>query len=308
MPKHSQTAKGSAFEFALAQAFIDVTPAKSADFERPFVTAHNHFHNMEEEIQGNMVIAAREAVTFLCAFEERLNQTPEATVHIQSSQDARKRADVRDIVIRFPESEIGISAKNISKEVRAPRLSDTIDFGEKWLGIPVSQDYWQVVKPIFQSLRLKRRTATLWREISNKDEIYSAVLTAFRDEILTIYRIKPKFVSEQLVRFILGRYDFYQVTKENGDVSVASFNLTNSLGWGDKVPLPNRILSCDFLPESQNTILLALDSGWQIRFRLHNASSKVEPSLKFSITIEGWPKVIARHIISLDPRHRISYT
>ena len=215
---------------------------------------------------------------------------------------------MRDIVIRFPESEIGVSAKNISKEVRAPRLSDTIDFGEKWLGIPASQDYWEIVKPIFRSLRLKRRSGTMWRELPNKNEIYSEILMAFRDEIQNIYRKKPNNVPEQLVRFILGRYDFYQVTKENGDVSVASFNLTDSLGWGDKVPLPKRILSFDFLPESRNTILLALDSGWQIRFRLHNASSRVEPSLKFSITIEGWPKVIARHIISLDPKYRITHT
>ena len=281
-------------------------PAKAADWERPFSTAFNHFHNMDSETQESMRNAASEAVVFLRAFEERLRQSPDATVHIQSSQDARKRADVRDIVIRLPEGEIGISAKNISKEVRAPRLSDTIDFGENWLGIPVSQEYWEIIKPIFQSLRLKRRSGSMWRELPNKNEIYIEVLKAFRNEVKRIYGKKPRYVPEHLVRFILGKYDFYQITKENGDVSIASFNLTNSLGWGDKVPLPKRILSFELLPESRNTILLALDNGWQIRFRLHNASSKVEPSLKFSITIEGWPKVIARHIISLDPKHRIT--
>ncbi len=306
MPRYSQTAKGSAFEYALARAFIDVTPAEAADWERPFLTARNHFQSMDKETKDGMQVAAREAVAFLCAFEERLNQSSTGTVHIQSSQDARKRADVRDIVFRFPEGELGISAKNISSEVRAPRLSDTIDFGAKWLGIPVSQRYWNEVKPIFQSLRHKRSEGILWREIEGKEEIYFEVLQAFRNEIMRIHESEPGYVPEQLVRFILGRYDFYQITKENGFVSIASFNLANNLGWGNKVPLPNRILSCDFLPDSKSTLLLALDSGWQIRFRLHNASSKVEPSLKFSITIEGWPKVIARHIISLDPKHRIT--
>lgn len=32
-----------------------------------------------------------------------------------------------------------------------------------------------------------------------------------------------------------------------------------------------------------------MDNGWQISFRIHNASSKVEPSLKFDVELIGQP-------------------
>jgi hypothetical protein len=32
-----------------------------------------------------------------------------------------------------------------------------------------------------------------------------------------------------------------------------------------------------------------MDNGWQISFRIHNASSKVENSLKFDIQLTGQP-------------------
>ena len=35
-----------------------------------------------------------------------------------------------------------------------------------------------------------------------------------------------------------------------------------------------------------------MDNGWQISFRIHSASSKVEPSLKFDIQLVGQPIVL----------------
>lgn len=35
-----------------------------------------------------------------------------------------------------------------------------------------------------------------------------------------------------------------------------------------------------------------LDNGWQFSFRIHNASTKVETSLKFDIQIIGMPASI----------------
>lgn len=32
-----------------------------------------------------------------------------------------------------------------------------------------------------------------------------------------------------------------------------------------------------------------LNNGWQLSFRIHNASSKVEPSLKFDVQFIGMP-------------------
>ena len=35
-----------------------------------------------------------------------------------------------------------------------------------------------------------------------------------------------------------------------------------------------------------------MDEGWQFTFRIHNASTLVEPSLKFDIQIVGMPTAI----------------
>jgi hypothetical protein len=35
-----------------------------------------------------------------------------------------------------------------------------------------------------------------------------------------------------------------------------------------------------------------MDGGWQFNFRIHNASTYVEPSLKFDIQIIGMPTTI----------------
>jgi len=37
--------------------------------------------------------------------------------------------------------------------------------------------------------------------------------------------------------------------------------------------------------------------GWQLSFRIHNASTLVEPSLKFDINIVGLPGSVARNVI-----------
>ena len=299
MVKYSQTESGLAFEYALAQALVDVTPAIAADSEKPYKTAARSYEKMDVGVRDDLKTAAREAITFLCAFEDGLRDNRQGIVHIQSAHVARQRADVRDIVVRYPNHELGISAKNESLEQRAPRLSDKIDFGEKWLDEPVSDEYWRKIKPVFEDLRALQSQGVLWRDLPNpkKGGIYQAILSAFMAEVRRIYEVCSNKMPESLVRYVLGKFDFYQVTKENGSVSIAAFNLSNNLNWGNRVPLPKRVLFFDFIPDSKNTILLVFDKGWQIRLRIHNASSKVEPSLKFSITIEGWPKNIARHVI-----------
>ena len=58
------------------------------------------------------------------------------------------------------------------------------------------------------------------------------------------------------------------------------------------------IVNLDFKPGSTNTVELYMDGGWQFSFRIHNAATKVETSLKFDIQIVGMPTTI----ISIDCR------
>ena len=56
--------------------------------------------------------------------------------------------------------------------------------------------------------------------------------------------------------------------------------------------LPTRIVELDFKKNSSTTLELIMDNGWQISFRIHNASSKVEPSLKFDVQLIGQPTAL----------------
>ena len=43
------------------------------------------------------------------------------------------------------------------------------------------------------------------------------------------------------------------------------------------------------LCKRETILLVTLDEGWQISFRIHNASSRIEPSLKFDINLVSAP-------------------
>ena len=53
--------------------------------------------------------------------------------------------------------------------------------------------------------------------------------------------------------------------------------------------LPTEIVSLRFKPGSTTTVEMYLNNGWQLSFRIHNASTNVEASLKFDIQIIGLP-------------------
>ena len=56
-----------------------------------------------------------------------------------------------------------------------------------------------------------------------------------------------------------------------------------------KLKLPNRLIEVVYQENSKTTLLVTLNEGWQISFRIHNASSRIEPSLKFDINLVSAP-------------------
>ncbi len=110
-----------------------------------------------------------------------------------------------------------------------------------------------------------------------------------------LFNLYPDKAPKALVQYLLGRYDYYKVIKENGTISAMSFNINGTLKWGSKMPLPTQITAIALKPNSDTTLFMTFDKGWQLSFRIHNASSRVEPSLKFDINIIGMPRTISRH-------------
>ena len=290
----TQTGRGKAFEYALAQQLSTITKTPISDDEG-LKNARDCYdlHGVEE-----MDNAAAEAVLFLQAMDSQFDNA----VSIQIQTDARGQAgDTRDVVVHYFGGEIGLSAKNNHRAVKHSRLSSTIDFGSRWADRPVSSDYWNRVKPIFQELATFRTQGALFKDLTNKESrIYLPILTAFEDEFRRLCQDYGADFIGRVFQHIVGLQDFYKVVRQKDHVSIQSFNLNGSLEWGSRWRIPQDIAQIQRKPRSMNTLLVTFSGGWQLSFRIHNASSRVEPSLKFDIQFVALPVTVANHQIRLD--------
>lgn len=229
------------------------------------------------------------------------------------SDDKGKLGDVRDALIirRGIKWEIGLSVKHNHFAVKHSRLSKNLNFGKKWYGIDCSEQYWKDIKPIFDYLDDEKQNGSKWSDLPNKeDDVYVPLLNAFKSELERQNNLFGKDIPKLMVEYLLGEFDFYKVIgiDSKRTTQIQSYNLRGTLNkQGNKkkriieLPistLPTRIVSLEYKPGSKNTLELYLDGGWQFSFRIHNASTKVESSLKFDIQIIGMPATI----ISIDCR------
>ena len=291
----SQVASGKSWEFGLALQFaasfgLDIDEEKLAAGNRPYHDAYRKLTGQERE---KFKLAGGRAAEFLLKHDPRLANAAD----IGFLQDGRGMdGDVRDIVITLAGGgEVGVSAKHRHGALKHSRLSNRIDFGAKWYEDACSPAYWAQVGPVFDELARMRSEKKQWKEVSAgyKHSIYRSVLDAFIGEV------RAKAAPGKLTSYLLGREDFYKVIKANGDVVLESFNIKGTLRWGEKLLLPERIVEFKTRHSSGNTAVLVMDKGWAITFRIHNASSAVEPSLKFDIQLEGRPSRLARNQIFL---------
>lgn len=211
--------------------------------------------------------------------------------------------DVRDIVItrNAISWDVGLSMKHNHFAAKHSRLSSTIDFGSKWYGIPCSESYWNIVKPIFARLKNLKAEGIAWHDMSDKeDAVYLPIVNAFIDE-LNRANCTDNTIPARLISYLLGIRDFYKVVAVDKKeiTEFQSFNLRGELNkdgrhtkatlFIPKADLPTEIIALRFKPASKNTAELYLNNGWSLSFRIHNASTVVEPSLKFDIQFLGVP-------------------
>jgi hypothetical protein len=309
----SQTKNGKAFEYALLFEFYErlktITSVSFTENE-PFNNAKGCFDSFVEQEQDTFRITASAAINFLIDIEPRLSNgiSNEDTLVLEIVSDqAGIAGDVRDVLIirSLQKWEIGISAKNNHRAVKHSRLSLNIDFGEKWLGVPCSQKYFDEIKPIFDMLSdLKSKNkSTKWTSIENMHQVvYIPILNAFKKELLRLDNENPNIVAENLVQYLIGNEDFYKVIKGKKKVEIQAYNLNGTLNLPfesikpkakiPKLKLPSRLIEIVYQDNSTTTLLVSLNEGWQISFRIHNASSRVEPSLKFDINLVSAPHTL----------------
>lgn len=307
----TQTINGKAFEYALLNEFLErlcqLTQVSVLKNE-PYKTAEKCFLSFEEKEQGNYKLVASFAVNFLIDIEPRLSNgiNNEDVLQLEIVSDKMGQSgDVRDVLaIRSIQKwEIGISAKNNHRAVKHSRLSNDIDFGLKWLDIPCSENYFSEIKPIFEKLaklRTESKATQKWNTLGDyHSSVYVPVLDTFRKELLRLDNDNIGIVAKRLIEYLIGRQDFYKVIKGKNKVEIQAYNFHGTLNLPfenikpkakiQKLKLPNRLIEVVYQENSKTTLLVTLNEGWQISFRIHNASSRIEPSLKFDINLVSSP-------------------
>lgn len=300
--------QGKAFEFAVLKALeqeLSGKQAASIQANSALTTAESCFHLLSTSDQRDFLAAALAGIKMLIPREPRLcDRAPGCGLEIALQSDQKGGAgDVRDIIVLRQSDgwEIGMSAKNNHKAVKSQRLGPKIDFGQSWLQIPCSIGYQSSVVSIFQPL-LPLVGQEPWRELERfgirKHQVYVDLLTCFRDEFLAIYGNHGSIVPTRLIEYIVGRFDFYKIIKLKRSTQLQPFNLHGTLGLKAgkqqpiplpaKLPLPTKIHAFDFA-DTETTLMMVCDAGWQISFRIHSASTLVESSLKFDVTLVGHP-------------------
>lgn len=302
--------QGRAYEYAfiitLYQEIGKIRPVSVIE-SKTFSECKTAWSALTSEYQNLFTISARAAVLKLFILEPRILNSSNDTLTLKIQPDsAGKDGDVRDILIIRDQIrwEIGLSLKHNHFAVKHSRLATDLDFGQSWIGIPCSQDYWDDVKPIFCQLKKLKDEGKSFKELTNKyNDIYVPILNAFIDEMKRLFA-ESSNTPRKLVEYLIGRFDFYKIISVDNRqyTSIQAVNLHGTLNKSISkhiscldipiVKLPKRLIHIGLVPDSKTTVELYMDEGWQFTFRIHSASTKVEPSLKFDIQIAGMPTTV----------------
>jgi len=299
--------QGRAYEYAWLKTLeTEISKVRKVAVEKnsSYTAAQNAWNSIDKDLQSLHKISALAAVKTIFDLEPLILEEngDVLTLKIQTD-DAGKSGDVRDVlIIRCGiQWEIGLSLKHNHYAVKHSRLSKALDFGNKWFGVDCSQEYWNDIEPIFAYLQSEKAKGSKWSDLPAKEQdVYVPLLNAFMNELRRSNDICDE-VPTKMVEYLLGQFDFYKIIGLNNKriTQIQTFNLRGTLNKSGqktqptetvpKANLPTRIVDLCFKPDSTNTVEMYLDGGWQFNFRIHNASTKVEASLKFDVQIIGVP-------------------
>ncbi len=315
MAKGIQTLYGKAFEYACLLAIYEKY-SKYQDIiieeTEPVVTARNNYESVPVTLKADLFAAANAATRVISRLEPQLeypgNNKP---LYLTLQSDAQGiKGDVRDVLClrKQNEWEIGFSCKHNHHAVKHSRLSASIDFGKEWFNIPCHQQYFDEVVPLFNKLKQIRedsKATALWSDIIDKSATYYIpLLKSFMDELKRIDKDNPNKIPALLINYLIGKNDFYKVITDDSHKTtrVEAINIAGTLNKQaeghksivsiEKLKLPSKFYHIDFKDNSDNTIEVVCDEGWSISMRIHNASSRVEPSLKFDVNLISLPSSV----------------
>lgn len=316
-----QTIQGKAYEYACLQSIVE-----SVQHTRKVLIVNNSSLNVAKNAWESLDDNAREVmrnssmagVVTLVQLEPKIIEDGDDPLEVSLQEDrAGQAGDVRDILIirRDIKWEIGISVKHNHSAIKHSRLSPTIDFGKDWLDISCSDNYFIEIDPIFKKLNELKSLNLKWSEVENKNQnIYIPLLKSFMNELTRLDQDNPGLVPARLLEYLLGRKDFYKIISNDANrfTNLQCFNLHKTLNTASHslsptlkvrgVEMPSLIYHLDFKnkgnEQSETTIELVMNNGWTVTFRIHNASTYVENSLKFDIQLIGVPDAMFSNSVS----------
>lgn len=319
-----QVRNGKSFEYALAKEYFEYLNGRGYNVcvveDDAFHIAKSYYDCFGSEERLRFCAAAKATIDTMVRIEPGLTSQKDGTdkLIIRLAKDSEGQSgDVRDVIFSRPSArwEIGFSAKNNNDAVKHSRLSKTLDFGNEWVGVACSEEYWSDIQPVFEFIddTLTANPDAKWADLGcdKQDKVYLPLLRAFRKELLGI-NSRNKNVPQRLISYLIGNKPFYKIIKEDGSnlVVVKAFNIDKSLNRTvhgvsanykvAEVCLPTRIVEFEFKKNSDNTLIMILNGGWEISFRIHNASSRLEHSLKFDVQLLGNPPVLFSQYLFQD--------
>lgn len=297
---------GRSFEFAflleLSEAIGKFRKIKIIK-NNPFCFAQKEWFTLPKFQQIAYRQSLRKTIDLILELEPNLKNNLDDILNIYINEDKKgEEGDSRDVILKFENTkwEIGFNLKKNNVSFKHSRLSNKIDFGQRWYGINCSENYWNDIRPIFANLEKEQEKQVEWKSLQNKQEtIYLPLLSAFSKEFLTRY-YENKSIIKNLIEYIVGKRDFYQIISFDSDhnTKIKCFNLHNELSQNNQYSriklskFPTKILSFKFKQNSLGTIELKMNNNWHINFRIHNVSRIVEPSLKFDIKLINTPNSV----------------
>lgn len=299
--------QGRAYEYAWITALYEaLRPIRATNIVQNSSLNANllAWNTLDKEMQGIFETSAKAAVNTIFELEPRIVEECDDTLLLEFQKDeAGELGDVRDIVIKRDSIkwEVGLSIKHNHEAIKHSRLSHKLDFANEWFGIPCSDRYWTDVKPIFDRLKDLKSKKIRWSDLESKDtSVYVPILNAFKDEVQRANANNPT-VPRKMIEYLIGTNDYYKAVSHDDErlTIISTFNLHGSLNKQSLVKVsaitvptvkfPTELVAIKNKAGSLNTVEVYLNNGWQLSFRIHSASTIVEPSLKFDVQFIGMP-------------------
>lgn len=306
----NSTIRGKAYEYASVIALKElvelIRPVEVMDNSSLIIARDRYLNDISDVERAEMLTSAKAGIGAIITMEPKIIEdgSDPITVLLQPDNVARL-GDVRDVLIirRSIKWEIGISVKHNHEALKHSRLATKLDFGSSWYGVPSSTVYFSEVQPIFSKLQTLKLKGVKWRDLPDKEQsVYVPILNAFMCELSRAYKANGNEVTAGLVKYLLGSdgKDYYKLIHHRSHVTrIIPYNIYGTLNQSGNsanpdtiipnIELPTRIIELVLKDNSQTTAVLTMNNGWSISFRIHNASTQIEPSLKFDIQLVGQP-------------------